>query len=218
MPPIHQSFVWSLRTEKRKIMGSKERIQRLKEHARSNILQAALAIVKHEGWHALSMRKIADEIDYTAPFIYEYFTSKESLVAELANNGFLMLVSRIREARNSNTTPVEQLEAMWLAYWEFAFTEKELYQVMFGVEVNCSAMRPEYSNAEEVPILFSDVIRQLVRSEDNTEEKVCAKYFTLWSVVHGLVSINLVNKGKSEEINQKVLHESIQATIASLAM
>ncbi|HBW80020.1 MAG TPA: TetR family transcriptional regulator, partial [Sphingobacterium sp.] len=41
-------------------MGSKERIQRLKDENRTNILDAALQIVKEEGWQALSMRKIAD--------------------------------------------------------------------------------------------------------------------------------------------------------------
>jgi len=52
-------------------MGSKERIARLKEDTRSNILDAALDIVKEDGWQALSMRKIADKIEYTAPIIYE---------------------------------------------------------------------------------------------------------------------------------------------------
>ena len=54
-------------------MASKDRIQRLKDENRSNILDASLQIVKEEGWQALSMRKIADIIEYTAPMIYEYF-------------------------------------------------------------------------------------------------------------------------------------------------
>ena len=48
-------------------MGSKERIQRQKEDTRKRILDAALQIVRQEGWNALSMRKIADAIKYTAP-------------------------------------------------------------------------------------------------------------------------------------------------------
>ncbi len=54
-------------------MASKDRIQRLKEETRVNILDAALQIVKEDGWQALSMRKISDVIEYTAPIIYEYF-------------------------------------------------------------------------------------------------------------------------------------------------
>ena len=48
-------------------MGSKERIHRLKEQTRVNILDAAYDIVKDEGWQALSMRKIADKIKHLVP-------------------------------------------------------------------------------------------------------------------------------------------------------
>lgn len=197
-------------------MGSKERIQRLKENTRSNLLKSALKIVKQDGWHALSIRKIAEQIDYTAPVIYEYFSSKESLISELSGTGYQILSSKIRAAKNSHSDPVKQLENMWAAYWNFAFAEKELYQAMFGVEVNCSLMKEGFSKAEEVAVLFSDVIRELIGTQNNREEIVSTKYFTLWSVVHGLVSINLVNKGQSEEINQSVLREAIQGTIASI--
>jgi AcrR family transcriptional regulator len=63
-------------------MGSKERIQRQKEETRKNILKAAREIVKQEGWQGLSMRKIADKIEYTAPIIYEYFANKEAILQE----------------------------------------------------------------------------------------------------------------------------------------
>jgi AcrR family transcriptional regulator len=197
-------------------MGSRERILMLKENTKRNILKAALKIVKQDGWQSLSMRKIADEIEYTAPVIYEYFTSKETLVAELSNTGYLMLAKKIREAKNSVTGPVLQLEAMWLAYWQFAFAEKELYQSMFGIEVNCSRLDEKMPRADEMSNLFSEVIRELIEDKETIEYEVCTKYFTLWSVVHGLVSINLIHKGKSDEINQIVLHEAIRATIASI--
>jgi hypothetical protein len=71
------------------IMGSKERIHRLKENTRVNILDAAYDIVKDEGWQALSMRKIADKIEYTAPIIYEYYANKEAILLELTKKGFI---------------------------------------------------------------------------------------------------------------------------------
>jgi AcrR family transcriptional regulator len=69
-------------------MASKDRILRLKEETRINILSAALQIVKEEGWQALSMRKIADVIEYTAPIIYEYFANKEAILLELPAKAF----------------------------------------------------------------------------------------------------------------------------------
>ncbi|PTT00201.1 TetR family transcriptional regulator, partial [Pedobacter sp. HMWF019] len=161
-------------------------------------------------------RRIAEDIDYTAPIIYEYFNGKDALVAELSASGFRKLAAAIGKAKNDHTAPVKQLEAMWLTYWNFAFAEKELYQAMFGVEVSCSAMKEGFAKAEQIPGLFKEVIRELIGDTNATEDIINTKYFTLWSVVHGLISINLINKGKSEEINQMVLHEAINNIIASI--
>lgn len=197
-------------------MGSKERMQRVKENTRNGILNAALKIVRAEGWNALNMRKIAEKIDYTVPVIYEYFANKESIVAELSNTGYQILTLKIQEAKNQDLIPAEKLEVMWLAYWNFAFEEKELYQAMFGVEVHCTVAKGEFSKGEIVASLFSDVIRELIASDTITDDMVCTKYFTFWSVVHGLISINLIQKGTSDEINHRVLHEAINTTIKSI--
>jgi AcrR family transcriptional regulator len=106
-------------------MASKDRILRLKEETRVNILDAALQIVKEEGWQALSMRKIADVIEYTAPIIYEYFANKEAILLELTRKGYLKLSKELRGSKRSALSPAGQLEAMWLAYWNFAFANKE---------------------------------------------------------------------------------------------
>ncbi len=96
-------------------MGSKERIQRIKDENRTNILDAALQIVKEEGWQALSMRKIADIIEYTAPMIYEYFANKDAILNELANQGYLLLAKKVRQAKSTQTDLEKQLEAMWFS-------------------------------------------------------------------------------------------------------
>ena len=68
-------------------MGTLERKQRLKEEVRTRILEASWQIVKDEGWHALSMRKIADAIEYTAPIIYGYFENKEAILKRTDHPG-----------------------------------------------------------------------------------------------------------------------------------
>jgi len=196
-------------------MASKERIQRLKEETRTSILDAAYKIVKEEGWQALSMRKIADEIEYTAPIIYEYFSNKEAILAELNKKGYLYLAKEMEEAKNKHALPADQLEAMWMAYWNFAFKKKELYQLMFGVSMNCCTGQ-KTPEAEAPAKLVNDVIRQLINGKDLSETDVCRKYYTFWSVIHGLVSINLVNKGGSDEINRLVLKDAIGGIIKSI--
>src|ERR1700754_5207541 len=101
-------------------MASKDRILRLKEETRCNILDASLQIVKEEGWQALSMRKIADMIEYTAPIIYEYFANKDAILMELTKKGFVILNKALQQVRNEEPDPAKQLEGMWMAYWNFA--------------------------------------------------------------------------------------------------
>lgn len=197
-------------------MASKDRIKRLKDETRVNILGASLNIVKKEGWNSLSMRKIADEIEYTAPIIYEYFASKEDILLELTRKGFLMLAKVMEEAKGKHRSPAKQLEAMWLAYWNFAFKEKELYQVMFGVDTNFCEMSRKMPEVELHTNLVRDVISELMASIKPSEDEVCTKYYTLWSVVHGLISINMVGKATSDEINRQVFKTAISSIIMSI--
>ena len=197
-------------------MASKDRIQRLKDDTRCNILGASLEIVKEEGWPALSMRKIAEKIEYTAPIIYEYFSNKEAILQELTRMGYVKLGKKMEEAKASLTDPAEQLEAMWMAYWNFAFAEKELYQVMYGVEANCCVMANACADVKGPSNMLWDKIEEIVPVAKRTEEYIDLKYYALWSVVHGLISINMTRQLTSEEINKQVLKDALGGIINSI--
>ena len=197
-------------------MGSKERIHRLKEQTRVNILDAAYDIVKDEGWQALSMRKIADKIEYTAPIIYEYYANKEAILLELTKKGNLMLAGRMKEARDQHTDPAGQIEALWLAYWNFAFAEKEYYQLMFGVEVNCCVMDELLPSGFTPYDIAARPIAEMMGISDPDDPRVCTKYYTYWSIIHGLISINIVRKGASDEMNRQILRDAITGITRSL--
>jgi AcrR family transcriptional regulator len=196
-------------------MASKDRILRQKEETRNNILEAAHAIVKEEGWQGLSMRKIADKIEYTAPIIYEYFSNKDAILTELTGKGFVKLSKKLQEAKAKFEIPEEQLEAMWMAYWDFAFTDTEMYQVMFGVQINCCSQQ---CSAAEAPYkLFTSVIAEIMKNSNPAPEVIKQKYFTFFSVIHGLISINIVNTGQmTEKINNQILKDAIGGIIKSI--
>ena len=59
-------------------MGTTERRLREKEKVRAAILDTAWNMVKEEGWQSLSIRKIADAIEYSVPVIYDHFENKEA--------------------------------------------------------------------------------------------------------------------------------------------
>ncbi len=199
-------------------MASKDRIQRLKDDTRCNILSVSMDIVNEEGWSALSMRKIADRIEYTAPIIYEYFSNKDAILQELTRTGYRKLACQMKEAMERFTDPAQQLEAMWLAYWNFAFAEKELYKVMYGVEMNCCAFENACPDLQAPSNMLWDKIKELVPPEKQSEEYIDIKYYTFWSVVHGLISINLTRQTQitSDDINRQVLKDAIGGIINSI--
>jgi AcrR family transcriptional regulator len=201
---------------KNKYVASKDRILRLKEETRCNILIASLQIVKEEGWQALSMRKIADKIEYTAPIIYEYYANKEAILKELTKKGYYLLCQKISEAKQQHEQPEHQLEAMWIAYWNFAFDETELYQIMYGVEMNCCILQKEFPLADTNRELLSESIGKIMGIDDLDSDIIHTKFYTFWSLVHGLISLVLLGKGQSDEINRQVLKDSISGIIRSL--
>lgn len=199
-------------------MGSKERILRLKDETRTKILNAALNIAQDEGWQALSMRKIADQIEYTAPIIYEYFGNKEGILMELTKKGYLILTKAICEARDKYEKAEDKMEAMWIAYWNFAFMHTEFYRLMYGVDmVRCGdkCSMPETDNLYSI---LAEVIKTLFGKEQVSEENICMKYHTYWSIIHGLISINLIhmNGRTTDELNQQILKDAIKGITLSI--
>ena len=127
-----------------------------------------------------------------------------------------MLAKDTKAAMDRHTEPEKQLEDMWLAYWNFAFAEKELYQVMYGVEMNCCALENSCPDTQVPMNMLWDKIEEIIPAEKRTEEYVDTKYYTFWSVVHGLISINMTRKSTSDELNRQVLKDAITGIINSM--
>jgi AcrR family transcriptional regulator len=115
-------------------MGHQERKLRDKENLRNAMLTAALNIAEKEGWHALTIRKIADAIEYTAPIVYEHFENKEELITEIIQNGYRSLFQKYRDVLEQPLEPKEILLEISMRHWDFAFENKILYQLMFSLE------------------------------------------------------------------------------------
>lgn len=194
-------------------MGSKERIIRHKEDIRRRIMHATLQLSKENGWNAVSMRKIADLIEYSAPAIYEYFNNKEDLLRELTRQGFLTLTYQLKLASNAVKDPRDKLHDIWIAYWNFALAEQELYQIMFGIEYTCCDHKQPLLEARLFVSLVQDIIRMIIPNELETSLSIQKYYYTFWSITHGLVSINLIRDDVPENISIQVLTEAIDGII-----
>src|ERR1700730_552944 len=96
-------------------MGIAERKERQRAELREQILAAARQIVLDEGFEALTMRKIADAIEYSAATIYLYFENREAIGHQLCAESFEHLLSYMTTAA-SVADPVERLFTIGRTY------------------------------------------------------------------------------------------------------
>jgi AcrR family transcriptional regulator len=113
-------------------MGVRERRQRERDELRRAILDSARKIASTEGWSAVTIRRVADEIEYSPPVIYEHFASKEDIVVALFREGFRELLGEMRAAVQSHTDPDEALLGVGRAYWNFSVAHPEMHLGMHG--------------------------------------------------------------------------------------
>jgi len=69
-------------------MGSKQRREREKEALRQDILDAARELFVEEGYDNVSMRRVAEKIEYSPTTIYLYFEDKASLLYAICEETF----------------------------------------------------------------------------------------------------------------------------------
>jgi len=196
-------------------MGIVDRKQRQKEEVRSSILDTAWDLVVTEGWQSFSIRKIADAIEYSVPVIYSHFENKDAILLEFNRKGFHLLAEALADAKAGHTDPADQLRAMGRAYWNFAFANKEYYQLMFGLGIpTCETAVKIPAMAEFNRVIIDSIVAMVPQGQQPAFEPFL-KYQSFWSMLHGLVSINMSRLniegrgGASEEGGDGHGHESL---------
>lgn len=199
-------------------MGITERKERQKEELKSLILKEAWNIVKAEGWQSLSIRKIADAIEYSVPVVYTHFENKEAILLEFTKQGFRLLTQKLKKAADSSQYPSQQLEAMAQAYWDFAFEQKEYYQIMFGLGIPACEQVNEVAEMKTLSELFISVIENSIALGNNKKADKYLKFHTFWSILHGIVSIQMVgDSNHTNEMNQMILEDAVAGFVKSLS-
>ncbi len=203
-------------------MGIVERKERQKKEVRDRILESAWHMVNEDGWQSLSIRKIADAIEYSVPVVYDHFENKEAILNEFNIRGFKLLGDKLKEAKDQHVGSADQFEAIAYAYWDFAFQNKEYYQLMYGLGMpSCESL----TNVPELMAFIDTIhstITQLLTEAGNTEANSWMKVHSFWSMLHGLVSINLMTPPVSHlglepaEMNKMILKDFITGFLKGL--
>ena len=197
-------------------MAITERRLKQKEQLKELILEVAKSIILKEGWQSVSIRKIAEAINYSLPVVYKHFESKDAILEEFVKQGFDMLSNEILIAKSTSALPEKQLNNMANAYFKFAFDHREYYQMMFGLGMpSCERVSqiPEIGNFSGILI---NSIKQLTGSKEINEQTML-KFHTFWSILHGLSSINMVSMTATpNEMQQRVLQDAVQGFIQNI--
>lgn len=199
-----------------KAMGVTERRERERQETRQLILEAARELFVREGYEAVSMRKIAEKIEYSAPAIYHHFRDKESLLAELCLHDFRALAGAfLRIGRIDD--PVERIRRIGEAYVEFGLENPSQYRFMFMAEHpepgTGDALElkgnPEQDAYAFLRLAVREAIEQrLFRPELDNVDLVSQM---LWASVHGIVSLHIAHEQKADWIEWQDPRATAQA-------
>lgn len=187
-------------------MGIKQRREREKQEVRQGILTAAREIALQEGWQALTIRKVAERIEYSPPTIYEYFASKEDILLELLREGSRQLAATLQAAGNAVKEPEARLLKMADAYWGFAMHHPELYQVMHGlngVPLDCSERPP---NSREAFAVTLHALQDWMEATGSIVTDPEGAVEIIRSTLHGIIALSMSERiyGGRERAQQLV--------------
>lgn len=197
-------------------MGISERKQRQHRALRSTILRQSWHIVEKEGWEALSVRRIAEAIEYSTPVVYRHFENNEAILEVFSREGYVLLADMLRDARDTRTAPADQLMAMAAAYWDFAVRYPKHYQIMYGLGVPTCEMIKESAEIRAVSDTFKGVIRTAIASGPHPNTDACLKVTTFWSILHGLVAMSMISRPDWLERSRRTLDDATAGFVKAL--
>jgi AcrR family transcriptional regulator len=171
-------------------MGIKERKTRQKAEMRDAILAAALNLFSDEGYDNVTMRKIAEEIEYSVGTIYLYFKDRDEIFFELHKMGFEEFYKR-QLAIQYVKDPLQRLTDHGLAYIQFAVDQPQYYDLMFISRIPAKTIKKQHdwkSGHRTYDLLKLNISHAKDAGYfKNVDLEVAA--FSLWSFVHGISSL-----------------------------
>jgi AcrR family transcriptional regulator len=163
-------------------LGTAERKARERAEREYRIVAAARVIAEREGWDAVTIRRLADEIEYSQPVLYSHFENRDAIVAAVAVEGFKEFTVALREAA-SESTGRNALKNVAMAYLAFALSRPALYEAMFilptGLRFASAETRPELHAAFEA---LAAVVKPFCVDVEVVTE-------TFWAALHGLAEL-----------------------------
>ena len=200
-------------------MGVTERKERQRAELREQILAAARRIVVRDGFEALTMRKIAEAIEYSPATIYLHFENREAIGRQLCAESFEHLLAYLSDAA-AVADPGERLRAIGRAYVRFGLENAEEYRLVFMTDsAFMEALFVEELHGSDDPGARAfDFLVQTVRACQARGEIAAVEPTlvaeALWTTMHGIVSMALTCR-KAIESPLDALTETVLSALAN---
>jgi len=200
-------------------MGSLERREREREETRQLILDAAMRLWIEKGFDTVTIRNIADAIEYTPGAIYSYFKDKDEIFYALHFEAFERFFETLRSAALFGS-PIERLKNIGESYLNFAFENPQRYDLMF-ISAN-SGKKIAESDGWHVGEKAFEVLHATVKLAMDEgyipkgDSKAASMMF--WAHVHGIVSLILRNRYiYSMDTTKKLVKKSMDYMLRALS-
>lgn len=172
-------------------MGTSERKRREQERMRKAILDAALGLFARGGIKAVSMRNIAERIEYSPGTIYRYFDGKSAILRELRVGAFAEFFGRIAQ-HETVADPAERLRLACREYITFALEHPEYYNLMFNTPDAPSVDDPDgiYPPMKTYR-KYVDYVRACIDVKCLPGDDPQRVTISVWGTLHGLAGLLL---------------------------
>jgi AcrR family transcriptional regulator len=185
-----------------------ERRLRERDARRRLITATARALAEHEGWDAVTTRRLSTEIEYSQPVLYKHFASMEEIIEAVALEGFTELAETLGAARRAAGAAGDALLRIARAFSKFAVDNPALYDAMFSrttrLHFGAGSPAPLHAAFSELRAAVAAVAREQ-DSEVSTE--------VLWAGLHGLATLS-----RSERLRPGHEDERIEFLVTHLGV
>ncbi|HEV3413510.1 MAG TPA: TetR/AcrR family transcriptional regulator [Puia sp.] len=187
-------------------MGIQERKEKQKLEIRKQILDASIKLFSDEGFGNVTIRKIADLIEYSPTTVYLYFKDKDEIFAALHDIGFQKMTEFNRNLASIHN-PLLRLHKMGENYLHFGMENPEFYNLMFimGEPMKVfSEMGCDWKPGDAAISVLKATVTECMEKGFIAKADPQLVSLAIWSFVHGLVSLAL--RGRMEKfVEQKEL-------------
>ena len=178
-------------------MGLKERKARDREEMRETILQSAHHLFVDKGFDDVSIRNIAEAIEYSPATIYLYFKDKNEIFYALHGEAFKKF-NQYMESVFTIKDPFKRLVAMGEKYIEFTFAHPKYYNIMFIAEAPmlCEESSEGWIEGSRALEALESIVAECMKVGQLKKQPVKVLAFTIWSYMHGMCSLELRDRMK----------------------